>query len=76
MGHVEDPGLVADGAVLGDDSLVLQRHVPAGELGHPGPEAAVRLEKRCVPAGHSQATPEPPAATDLASFGPLRTMTL
>ena len=36
----------ADGAVLGDDAVVLHRHLPARERNHPRPERDVALEER------------------------------
>jgi hypothetical protein len=41
VGQVEDPDPLAHRLVLGHGALVLDRHVPAGEGAHPGPEAAV-----------------------------------
>ena len=43
---VEDAAVLADGAVLGDDPLVLDRHLPAGERHHARAERDVALVER------------------------------
>ena len=42
VGHVEQAGVFAGPAVLGQDALILDRHVIAAEAHHPGPQGAVR----------------------------------
>ena len=44
--HVEDPGAPADGEVLGDDALVLQRHLPAGERREARARRVVHIAQR------------------------------
>ena len=43
---VEDPAVGPDGAMLGNDAVVLNRHVPAGERHHPGAKGEMPLEER------------------------------
>ena len=43
---VEDAGVGANGAVLLDDALVLDGHLPAGERNHPCPERDVPVVQR------------------------------
>ena len=43
---VEDAAVLAHGAVLGDDALVLHGHLPAGERHHPRAERDVALVER------------------------------
>ena len=40
--HVEQAGVFAGPTVLGQDALILDRHVIAAEAHHPGPQGAVR----------------------------------
>ena len=44
--QVEQPGPLADGAVLLEDGRVLDRHPPAGEVDHPGAEGLVSGRQR------------------------------
>ncbi len=46
VGQVEEPGMLADRAVLLDDAGVLDRHPPAGVVDHPGPERLVTPSER------------------------------
>ena len=47
MGHVEDDGVAAAGEVLGNRAgRVLERHLPAAELHHPGAECPVHSVER------------------------------
>jgi hypothetical protein len=43
---VEDAAVAADGAVLGNDTFVLNGHLPARERNHAGSESDVPLEQR------------------------------
>jgi hypothetical protein len=54
---VEDARVGPHGAVLRDDALVLDGHLPAGERHHPRPELDVPIVKRRVleRLGHAQA---------------------
>ena len=45
--HVEHAAVLADGAMLRDDALVLDRHLPSGEGHHPGARRDVALVERC-----------------------------
>jgi hypothetical protein len=47
--HVEHAGAQADGAVLLDDRLVLDRHLETGEGNEPSPESEMAIVERRPP---------------------------
>ena len=49
VADVEQRGLLPAPAVLGDDPLVLDRHVPAAEGGHQGLQIPVSANEGCFP---------------------------
>ena len=66
LSHVRDverAGVGADGEVLGDDALVLDRHLPAGERHHPRAGRDVALVQRRPAQGraHAATIPRPSA---------------
>ena len=67
MRDVEDAGSLADGLMLGDDALVLERHLPAGE----GSEARA---ERLVAIGQREATKPAAGGIGPAVLGHLGTL--
>ncbi len=51
VGDVEDAAVLPDGAMLGDDALVLDGHLPAGEGHEAGPGGDVPVVERGVVEG-------------------------
>ena len=55
---VEDAGVIAHRQVLGDDALVLHRHLPSGEGNHPSSGGHVAVVERCAAEGLGRVHPE------------------
>ena len=58
VAHVEDAGVLAHRAVLGDHAFVLHRHLPAREWNHPGPGCQVPVVERSAAEGLGRVHPE------------------
>ena len=61
LAHVDTskmPGVLTHGTVLGDDALVLHRHLPAGKRNHPRPGCQVPIVERRTAEGLGRVHPE------------------
>ena len=58
VAHVEDAGMLAHRAVLGDHAFVLHGHLPTRKRNHPGPGCQVPVVKRSAAEGLGRVHPE------------------
>ena len=79
MRDVEDAAVRADRAMLGDDAVVLDWHVPAGEGDHPRAEGDVPLEEwgplkrlRHASDGNEKTSGRGASSAELEKWGPPR----